>query len=59
MILTQKELKTIIVTFIIMTPLAVLKCKLLNKTVCFKEILIGTAIILIYKILSDRILKKI
>ena len=58
MILTQKELRSIIVSFIIMTPLAVIKCHLLNKKVSFREIFINTSIILVYKILSDRILKK-
>jgi len=58
MILTEKEIRTIIVSFIIMTPLSVLKCKLLNKKVSFREIFIGTSIILVYKILSNRILKK-
>lgn len=58
MILTEKEIRTIIVSFIIMTPLSVLKCHLLNKKVSFREIFIGTSIILVYKILSNRILKK-
>ena len=58
MLLTEKEIRSIIVSFIIMTPLSVLKCELLNKKVFFKEIFISTSIILVYKILSDRILKK-
>ena len=58
MLLTEKEIRSILVSFIIMTPLSVLKCELLNKKVSFKEIFISTSIILVYKILSDRILKK-
>ena len=58
MLLTEIEIRKIIISFIIMTPLSVLKSKLLNKKVSFKEIFISISIILIYKILSDRLFKK-
>jgi hypothetical protein len=58
MLLTELEIRKIIISFIIMTPLSVLKSKLLNKKVSFKEIFISISIILIYKILSDRLFKK-